>query len=125
MVAIILVCLIVVALIAVVVIRKRRRASRNPAAAQNAARDPSEALKLDADGGVLQQIVSESFSRTPNSTVPESANGHGYDFDHNVDEEASVEVERPKSPGPYSDNPKSSRRNGTKRSVNEYGGNIL
>lgn len=126
-VAIVLVTLIVVALIALLVIRKKRNA-RNPAAAQNAARDPSEALKLDADGGVLQEIVSQSFSRTPNSTPQESGstNGNGYGFDHNVDEEASIEVERPKSPLPsnYSDNPNGSKRNG-RRSVNEYGGNIL
>lgn len=122
-VAITLVVLIVVALMALLVIRKRRR-SALPGAAQNAARDPSEALKLDADGGVLQEIVSQSFSRTPNSTLPESANGHGYDFDHNADEEASIEVERPISPGPYCDEPRASRRNGS-RSINGYGGNIL
>ena len=115
-----------VGLVAFLVIRKRRNA-KYPAAAQNSARDPSEALKLEADGGVLQEIVSQSFSRTPNSTPAEgSSNGNGYGFEHNADEEASIEVERPKSPLPanYSDNPNGSRRKG-RRSVNEYGGNIL
>lgn len=84
------------------------------------------ALKLEADGGVLQEIVSQSFSRTPNSTPSESANGHAYDFDQNIEESASIEVERPLSPGPYSDNPRSSRRNGSKHvNDNGYGGNIL
>jgi flagellar biosynthesis/type III secretory pathway M-ring protein FliF/YscJ len=125
-VAITFVVLIVVALIALLVIRKRRRARQYPSAAQNAVRDHSEALKLDADGGILQEIVSQSLSRTPNSTVPESANGHAYDFDPNVDEEASVEVERPVSPGPYSDSPtRASKRTSSRRSANEYGGNIL
>ncbi|KAG7357131.1 EGF-like domain containing protein [Nitzschia inconspicua] len=122
-VAITFVVLIVVAMMAFLVILKRRRSAQLPEA-QNAIRDHSEALKLDADGGVLQEIVSQSFSRTPNSTLPESANGHAYDFDPNIDEEASIEVERPLSPGPYSDNPKASRRNGS-RKVNGYGGNIL
>jgi hypothetical protein len=112
-----LVTLIVVALVALLVIRKRRNAQR-PAAAQNAARDPSEALKLDADGGVLQEIVSQSFSRTPNSTLPSTGNGHAYDFDNGI-EDGSVEIERPKTPSPYTDHP-----NG-KRSVSEYGGSIL
>ena len=115
------------ALIALLVIRKRHRAAQLPAAAQNAARDHSEALKLEADGGVLQEIVSQSFSRTPNSTLPERSNGgHAYDFDNHGDEEASIEVERPKSP--YMDNPSTNgggRRSGGRRSVNEYGGNIL
>jgi hypothetical protein len=127
MVTIIMVALIVVALVALLVIRKRRN-GKYPAAAQNAARDPSEALKLEADGGVLQEIVSQSFSRTPNSTPQEGSNGNGYGFDHHPDEEASIEVERPLSPLPskYSDNPNGSKRNG-RRSVNmnEYGGNIL
>ncbi|KAL3893634.1 MAG: hypothetical protein SGARI_008039, partial [Bacillariaceae sp.] len=123
--AIVLVTLIVVALIALLVIRKKRN-GRNPDAAQNAARDPSEALKLEADGGVLQEIVSQSFSRTPNSTPQESVSGNGYGFEHDKDEEASIEVERPKSPLPsnYSDNPNGKSRKG-RRSVNEYGGNIL
>lgn len=127
MAAIILVTLTVVALVALLVIRKRRNA-KYPAAAQNAARDPSEALKLEADGGVLQEIVSQSFSRTPNSTPQESnsVNGNGYGFHHHADEEASIEVERPQSPLPsnYSDNPNESKRKG-RHSVNEYGGNIL
>jgi flagellar biosynthesis/type III secretory pathway M-ring protein FliF/YscJ len=125
-VAITFVVLIVLALIALVVIRKRRRSAQHKATAQNAIRDHSEALKLDADGGILQEIVSQNLSRTPNSTAPENANGLGYDFDHDVDEEDSVEVERPGSPGPYSDSPsKASKRTSSRRSVNEYGGNIL
>jgi flagellar biosynthesis/type III secretory pathway M-ring protein FliF/YscJ len=123
------VVLTVLALVAFMVVRMRRRRrlrGGHPAAAQNATRDPSEALKLDADGGILQEIVSQSLSRTPNSTVPESANGHGYDFDLHADEEASVEVERPISPGPYSDSPtRASKRTTSRRSGDEYGGNIL
>jgi hypothetical protein len=76
-------------------------------------------LKLDADGGVLQEIVSQSFSRTPNSTLPGSANGHHtYEFENG---DHDIEVERPKTPvSNYMDDPK-----GGRRSVNEYGGNIL
>mmetsp|Transcript_22381 Transcript_22381/g.36128 ORF Transcript_22381/g.36128 Transcript_22381/m.36128 type:complete len:248 (-) Transcript_22381:388-1131(-) len=115
LVATILGTLVGVALIAIVIIRKRHRDAQLPAAAQNAARDPSEALKLDADGGVLQEIVSQSFSRTPNSTLPGSANGQHYEFENGIEEESvdgSVEVPHPNTK--YTDNPK-----------NGYGGNIL
>jgi hypothetical protein len=59
--------------------------------AQNATRDPSEGLKLEADGSVLREVM-QSFERTPNSTV----NG------------GSVEV----GVNGYSDRPSRSRRNG-------------
>lgn len=113
-VAIVLVALIFVALVAIVVIRKRHRKGQDPAAAQNAARDPSQALKLDADGSILQEVM-DSMSRTPSTAV------HTYEYENG--DAVSVEVERPMSPvGGYSDNPKSNGRNGSRRS---YGGNML
>jgi hypothetical protein len=111
--AITLVALICVALIAIVVIKKRHRKGQDPAAAQNAARDPSQALKLDADGSILQEVM-ESMSRTPNTTAVQT-------YDYGNGDTGSVEVERPMSPpvGSYSDNPKSNGRR------SNYGGNML
>lgn len=116
-VAIVLVVLIFVALVAFVVVRKRRRMAQEPAAAQNAARDPSQALKLDADGSILQSVM-ESMSRTPTTTAV-----HTYDYENG--DAASVEVERPVSPvGAYSDDPKANGRSSSS-SRRGYGGNIL
>ena len=104
MVAIILVAAIVVGLLAYVVVRTRRNRGK-PAAAQNTTRDPAEALKLDADGSVLQEVMA-SMSRTPDLTA--SAAGT-YDF-KTADGTGSVEITEP-----YSDKPRkdSSRNNGS------------
>ena len=72
---------------------------------QNATRDPSEGLKLEADGSVLQQVMS-SFQSTPNSV----ANGtHDLSLG-----ESPIEVG-------YSDRPRS--RNGHRNGTSN--GNIL
>jgi predicted lipid-binding transport protein (Tim44 family) len=116
MVAIILVSLTVVALVALLIIRKRKNnLGQKPAAAQNSARDPAEALKLDADGSVLQEVMA-SMSHTPNST----ASGNGtYDYE-TADGNASVEVE------PYSDNPKRNSNGIPRTHTNgSYGPSIL
>lgn len=119
MVAIILVCVVLVALVVLLVVRKRSKMSQKPAAAQNAARDPAEALKLDADGSVLQEVMA-SMSRTPGST----ASGNGSYRDYETDDPESVEVERPKTPvGPYSDNPY--RLNGRNENGNRYDSGVL
>jgi competence protein ComGC len=96
MVAIVLVAAIVVGLFAFVIVRKRKTMGRKkPAAAQNAIRDQAEALKLDADGSVLQEVMA-SMAHTPDLTT---ANGT-YDFE-TADGTESVEVTEP-----YSDKPR-------------------
>ena len=76
--------------------------SKNPDSAQNATRDPSEGLKLEADGSVLQEVM-QSFSRTPNSTVTDDQ------FDAMIanrsSDDHSVEVGMNRNGGKYSDNP--------------------
>jgi len=76
----------VLALGTLFIVRKIR--NRDGSVGQHATRDPSEGLKLEADGSVLQEVMSQ-FARTPNSI----ANGTHQGFD-----EDSVEVG-------YSDNP--------------------
>mmetsp|Transcript_26201 Transcript_26201/g.56186 ORF Transcript_26201/g.56186 Transcript_26201/m.56186 type:complete len:241 (-) Transcript_26201:376-1098(-) len=84
-----------VALVGFFVVRKiRNRDGTN--VAQNATRDPSEGLKLEADGSVLQEVM-QSFARTPNSTIH-----------NNPSEEHSVEM----GSNGYSDNPRRPGRNG-------------
>ena len=56
----------VVALIGFFVVRKIR--NRDGSVGQHATRDPSEGLKLEADGSVLQEVM-QQFQRTPNSTL--------------------------------------------------------
>lgn len=104
--AIVLVVLAFVVLIALLVIRKIR-VSKNPDVAQNATRDPSEGLKLEADGSVLQEVM-QSFSRTPNSTVT----GNQFDaIGNRSSDDHSVEI----GTCGYSDDPdgKSSTANGS------------
>ena len=101
--AIVLIVLSFVALIALVVVRKVRSSQKYPAAAQNASRDPSEGLKLEADGSVLQEVM-QSFSRTPNSTVT------GNQFDtlaSRSSDDHSVEV----GVNGYTDNPNGNSTN--------------
>ena len=94
-----------VLLTSLLVIRKIRGSSnfnsKNPDSAQNATRDPSEGLKLEADGSVLQEVM-QSFSRTPNSTIEG-------DFDAMIanrsSDDHSVEVGMNGNGGRYSDNP--------------------
>lgn len=93
----------VLAMAAFFVIRKIR--NKDGSVGQHATRDPSEGLKLEADGSVLQQVMS-SFQSTPNSI----ANGtHDLSLG-----ESPVEVG-------YSDNPRS--RNGHRNGTSN--GNIL
>lgn len=83
---IVIVVLAFVALTSILVIRKIR-GGKNPDAAQNSTRDPSEALKLEADGSVLQEVM-QSFSRTPNSTVTGNqfdAIGNRSSDDHSIE----------------------------------------
>lgn len=54
------------ALVAIFVVRKVRNGGGG--VKQNATRDPSEGLKLEADGSVLQEVM-QQFARTPNSTI--------------------------------------------------------
>lgn len=102
---IVIVVLAFVLLTSLLVIRKIRGSSnfnsKNPDSAQNATRDPSEGLKLEADGSVLQEVM-QSFSRTPNSTIEG-------DFDAMIanrsSDDHSVEVGMNGNGGRYSDNP--------------------
>jgi len=120
-----LVVLIVLSFVGVLVVRKIRNRDGRHGVGQNATRDPSEGLKLEADGSVLQEVM-ESFTRTPNSTINggssngNNGNNNGEAFDaaclaNRSSDDHSVEV------GVYSDNPRSSasKNNG---SVN---GNML
>ena len=68
-VAIVLIVLIVLALTSLLISRKIRRRCQDPN--QTTTADPIEALKLEADGSVLQEVMN-SFSRTPDSTVTEN-----------------------------------------------------
>ncbi len=87
----------------------RKLRNRDGSVKQHATRDPSEGLKLEADGSVLQQVMS-SFQSTPNSV----ANGTHEGFDLSLGEESPIEVG-------YSDKPRprNGHRNGTSN------GNIL
>lgn len=99
---IVIVVLAFVILTSLLVIRKIRGSnnSKDPDSAQNATRDPSEGLKLEADGSVLQEVM-QSFSRTPNSTVT------GSQFDAMIGNRSSDDhsVEVGMNGGRYSDNP--------------------
>lgn len=53
--------------------------NRDGGVTQNATRDPSEGLKLEADGSVLQEVM-QSFAATPNSTL----NGDQTHFDASI-----------------------------------------
>jgi len=90
---------VVLALVALFVVRKIR--NRDGGVAQHATRDPSEALKLEADGSVLQEVM-QSFARTPNSTI----NGDQEAFDASLagrsSDDHSVEV----GVNGYSDRPR-------------------
>lgn len=67
----------VLALLGFFVVRKIR--SRDGSKGQHATRDPSEGLKLEADGSVLQEVM-QQFQRTPNST-PINGDAHeGFDL---------------------------------------------
>ena len=94
-----LVVTLVVSLVGYYVARKiKLRRGEAGDAAQNSTRDHSEAVnKLEADGGVLQEIMA-SFARSPNSTIPQS-NGNGNHNGSNIDPN-QVEV------GLYSDKPR-------------------
>lgn len=72
----------VLALIGFFVVRKIR--NKDGDVAQNATRDPSEGLKLEADGSILQEVM-QSFARTPNSTV----NGDQGTFDASIGNRSS------------------------------------
>mmetsp|Transcript_14344 Transcript_14344/g.33392 ORF Transcript_14344/g.33392 Transcript_14344/m.33392 type:complete len:256 (+) Transcript_14344:245-1012(+) len=77
-----LVVFFILALLVFSVVRKLRNKDGN--VAQNATRDPSEGLKLEADGSVLQEVM-QSFARTPNSTV----NGDQGTFDVSIADRSS------------------------------------
>lgn len=74
---------------------------------QHATRDPSEGLKLEADGSVLQEVM-QSFERTPNSTM----NGDPEAFDLSLSPRSSREHSVDVGARGYSDRPGRSRRNG-------------
>jgi hypothetical protein len=86
--------LVVVGLVALVVIQKRRGVGKR---GQNANRDPSQALQIDADGDVLQESV---------KSLTSPSEEHEFDFENpifenpifDIREEMAVEVERPKTP---------------------------
>jgi len=74
---------------------------------QHATRDPSEGLKLEADGSVLKEVM-QSFERTPNSTM----NGDPEAFDLSLSPRSSREHSVEVGARGYSDRPGRSRRNG-------------
>ena len=89
---IVLVSLIIVGMLVLFVIKKRRSGEEEPEkvthrkTSMNAAKDPSQALQLEADGHAFADAVKSNVS-TPHS-----------DFDFEAAEGISVEVERPKTP---------------------------
>lgn len=58
---------------------------------QNATRDPSEGLKLEADGSVLQEVM-QSFARTPNSTINGDQEAYDLSLSNRSSDDHSVEV---------------------------------
>jgi len=96
------------ALVGFFVVRKIR--NRDGGVAQNATRDPSEGLKLEADGSVLQEVM-QSFARTPNSTI----NGDQEAFDATLANRSSDDHSVEVGVRGYSDRPRhagNSRANG-------------
>jgi len=93
------------------VVRKTR--NRNGGVGQNATRDPSEGLKLEADGSVLQEVM-QSFARTPNSTVNGDHEAYDASPSNRSSDDHSIEV----GARSYKDHP----RNAVNGSAN---GNIL
>ena len=65
-----------------------RRGRRERAKDQNAIKDQSEALQLDADGTVLRESIKSLKAHSAEQ----------FDFESHPGDEDSVEVERPKTP---------------------------
>ena len=90
---IVLVALIIVGILALFILQKRRSSGGEPEkeirrkTSVNAAKDPSQALQLEADGRAFHDVVKSNVS-TPQSE----------DFDFEAPGAMSVEVERPKTP---------------------------
>lgn len=103
------------ALIGFFVVRKIR--NRDGGVGQHATRDPSEGLKLEADGSVLQEVM-QQFQRTPNSTINGNGTHEGFDLSlsNRSSDDHSVEVGVNGGVNGYSDR---RHRNGTTN------GNIL
>ena len=100
-------------LVGIFVVRKIR--DRDGSMGQHATRDPSEGLKLEADGSVLQEVM-QSFARTPNSTINGDHEGFDLSLANRSSDDHSIEV----GVNGYSDRRRrSSHRNGTAN------GNIL
>jgi len=75
-----LVAVAFVALIGFFVVRKIR--NKGTGVSQHATRDPSEGLKLEADGSVLREVM-RSFEKTPNSTISPSSDEHSVEVGSN------------------------------------------
>ena len=90
------------ALVGILVVRKIR--NRDGGVAQNATRDPSEGLKLEADGSVLQEVM-QSFARTPNSTLNGDQTAFDASIANRLSEDHSIEV----GPNGYTDHPRHTR----------------
>jgi len=86
------------ALVGFFVVRKLR--NKDGGVAQNATRDPSEGLKLEADGSVLQEVM-QSFARTPNSTI----NGDQGTFDVSIANRSSDDHSIEVGASGYADHP--------------------
>mmetsp|Transcript_21185 Transcript_21185/g.52495 ORF Transcript_21185/g.52495 Transcript_21185/m.52495 type:complete len:250 (-) Transcript_21185:214-963(-) len=93
------------------VVRKiRNREPKN----QHATRDPSEGLKLEADGSVLQEVM-QQFQRTPNSTPNGNGTHEGFDLSLSERSSDNHSIEIGMNGNGYSDHPhhRNGRRNGT------------